>query len=241
MDLLLIQHIFLCDAFSNFCDGSPVQNENVQDENMDDLIDGPRFHELALKIAEPFSWVGPILGYDFNVDDGDDEQESIEVLFDSNSGSDGVAKPITQSQPSRTQSQFQSQSNEHVGHYSSLNLEAMHTRTFPRFGIVDGGQISSLTGENELEIGQQFRDKKAVLFGIKNSSIRRSVEYKVLELDHIKYHDKCKYFRNGCNWSICVTYHWKKELWEICKSRPSWTLTLFVTPYFPWCKLIRLF
>ena len=47
----------------------------------------------------------------------------------------------------------------------------MHTRTFPGFDIVDGGQISSLTRENELEVGQQFRDKEAMLFAIKNYSI----------------------------------------------------------------------
>ena len=44
---------------------------------------------------EPFSWVGLISGYDFSVDDGDDEEEFVEVPFDSNSGSDGVAEPIT--------------------------------------------------------------------------------------------------------------------------------------------------
>ena len=84
--------------------GCPMQNENVQGENVDDLIGGPSFHQLALQIAESFSRVGPISGYDFSVDDGDDEEEPVEVLFDSDSGSDGVAEPIAQSQPSWTQS-----------------------------------------------------------------------------------------------------------------------------------------
>ena len=79
----------------------------------------------------------------------------------------------------------------------------MHVSTFLGFsGIVDGGDILGLPGENELHVGQQFPNKEAVLFAIKNYSIRRSVEYKVLELDHIKYHGKCKHFRNGCSWSI---------------------------------------
>ena len=197
---------------------SPVQNENIQEENADDLMGGPSFHQLAMQIAQPLSRVGPISGGDFSVDYGDDEEEPVEIPFDSDSGSDGVAaEPITESQPYRTQSQFQSQSSEHVGHYSSLNLEAMHARTFPGFSIGGGGEFPSLTGENELQVGQQFRDKEAVLFAIKNYSIRRSVEYKVLESDHIKYHGKCKYFGNGCNWSIRVSYRQKKELWEIRK------------------------
>ena len=78
--------------------------------------------------------------------------------------------------------------------------------TFPGFGIVDGGKILSLTRVNKLKMGQQFRDKKVVLFVIKNYSIQKLVEYKVLKSDHIKYHDKCNHFGNGCNWSICVTY-----------------------------------
>ena len=235
---------------------SPVQNENIQEENADDLMDGPSFHQLAMQIAQPLSRVGPISGGDFSVDYGDDEEEPVEIPFDSDSGSDGVAaEPITESQPYRTQSQFQSQSSEHVGHYSSLNLEAMHARTFPGFSIGGGGEFPSLTGENELQVGQQFRDKEAILFVIKNYSIRRSVEYKVLESDHIKYHGKCKYFGNGCNWSIHVSYRQKKELWEIRKyngphtcvsaslsqDHPHWTLMLFVPPYFPWYKLIQLF
>ena len=93
----------------------------------------------------------------------------------------------------------------------------MHSRTFPGFGIGDRGEIPSLIRENELQVGQQFRGKEVVLFAIKNYSIRKSVKYKILESDHIKYQDKCKYFENWCSWSICVTYRQKKELWEIRK------------------------
>ena len=79
-----------------------------------------------------------------------------------------------------------------------MNLEVMHVSTFPGLlGVVDGGDISGLTRENELQVGQQFCDKEAVLFSIKNCNIQRSVESKVLELDHIKYYDKCKHFGMG--------------------------------------------
>ena len=86
----------------------------------------------------------------------------------------------------------------HVSHYSSLNLEAMHGSTFLGInGIVDGDDILGLPRENELEVGQQFPDKEAILFAVKTYSIRRSVKHKVLELNHIKYHSKCKHFENG--------------------------------------------
>ena len=55
-----------------------------------------------MQITEPLLWVDLIVSYDFIVDDGDDEEEPVEVPFDSDSGSDGVVEPITQSQPSRT-------------------------------------------------------------------------------------------------------------------------------------------
>ena len=84
-----------------FAMASHVQNENVLNENADDLISGPSFQQLAMQIVKPFSRDGPIVGYDFSVDDKDDEEESGEVSFDSDSGLDGVVEPITQSQPSR--------------------------------------------------------------------------------------------------------------------------------------------
>ena len=91
--------------------------------------------------------------------------------------------PATQSQPWNNESQVwsQSQLHEHVAHYGSLNLEGNHRSTFPGIsGIVNGGDILGLLGENELEIRQQFPDNEAVLFVVKTYSIRRSVEYKVL-------------------------------------------------------------
>ena len=48
-------------------------------------MSGPSFHQLTMQIAEPLSWVGPIAGYDFIVDDVDNEKELVEVLFDSGS------------------------------------------------------------------------------------------------------------------------------------------------------------
>ena len=78
-----------------FAMASPVQNENVQNENADDLMGDPSFHQLAMQIVKLLSRVGPNTSYDFTIDDGDDKEEPIEVPFDSDSGEDEVAKPIT--------------------------------------------------------------------------------------------------------------------------------------------------
>ena len=103
---------------------SHVQNKNVHNKNTDDLIGGPSFQQFVMQIAEPLLREALIAGY------GDDEEQPVEAPFDSDNGSDGVVEPITQSQPLRTQSQFQSQTSKYVGHYSTLNLEAMHRPLF---------------------------------------------------------------------------------------------------------------
>ena len=57
-------------------------------------------------------------------------------------------------------------------HYGFLNLEDMHKSTFLGISnIVDGGDILGLSGENELEVGQQFPNKEGVLFAVKTYNI----------------------------------------------------------------------
>ncbi|MED6197433.1 hypothetical protein PIB30_056459 [Stylosanthes scabra] len=55
-----------------------------------------------------------------------------------------------------------------------------------------GSHGSNVTGE--FHIGQIFQSKDEALLALKNYSIRRGVEYRVLESDHEKYHGKCKEF-----------------------------------------------
>ena len=50
-----------------------------------------------MEITAPLSQHGPIAGYDFIVDNGDDQDEPDEVSGDSNSGEDGEAVPATHS------------------------------------------------------------------------------------------------------------------------------------------------
>ncbi|MED6129315.1 hypothetical protein PIB30_106700, partial [Stylosanthes scabra] len=74
---------------------------------------------------------------------------------------------------------------DHPGHFTSLNLNAMR----PDRSFLQGGPDEDPT--NEFEVGQQFDNKEAVLMAVKTYSIRRAVEYKILESDQLKYSVRC--------------------------------------------------
>ncbi|XP_016207134.1 uncharacterized protein LOC107647580 [Arachis ipaensis] len=73
-------------------------------------------------------------------------------------------------------------------HFSTLNLEAL---------------------------GQQADNKDEAVLSVKDYSIRHGVEYRVLKLDHLKYHGKCKEFGKGCTWLICISLRTRKSTWEV--------------------------
>ncbi|XP_052116380.1 uncharacterized protein LOC127746587 [Arachis duranensis] len=50
---------------------------------------------------------------------------------------------------------------------------------------------------------------------VKDYSICRGVEYRVLESDHLKYHEKCKEFGKGCSWLIRISLRARKGTWEV--------------------------
>ncbi|RYR71736.1 hypothetical protein Ahy_A02g005964 isoform B [Arachis hypogaea] len=88
-------------------------------------------------------------------------------------------------------------------HFSSLDLDAM--------------------------VGQQFQDKDEALLSVKTYSIRRGVQYKVVESDHRRYVGKCSEFGNGCTWLIRLSLRKRKGIWEVkryngphtCMPRPG--------------------
>ncbi|XP_015963416.1 uncharacterized protein LOC107487312 [Arachis duranensis] len=93
-----------------------------------------------------------------------------------------------------------------------------------------GGGASSSGGVAEFQVSQQFQHKEKVVFSVKTYSIRRGVEYKVLELDHRKYHGKCKEFRSGCVWLIWVSLCKHKGIWEIKRyNDPHTYLTISIS------------
>ncbi|RYR20178.1 hypothetical protein Ahy_B03g065261 isoform E [Arachis hypogaea] len=70
-------------------------------------------------------------------------------------------------------------------------------------------------GVNEFQVGQQFQDKDEALFNVKTYSIRRGVQYKVVESDYRRYVGKCSEFGNGCTWLIRMSLRQRKGIWEV--------------------------
>ncbi|MED6110757.1 hypothetical protein PIB30_045745 [Stylosanthes scabra] len=68
---------------------------------------------------------------------------------------------------------------------------------------------------DEFEVGQKYADKEAVMLAVKTYSIRRSVEYKILESNRLKYVVQCAQFGPVCQWSIHISYRRKQEIWKI--------------------------
>ncbi|MED6134958.1 hypothetical protein PIB30_041843 [Stylosanthes scabra] len=92
----------------------------------------------------------------------------------------------------------------------------------PDSGSSNGAQVSQ--GSNipaEFHVGQSFHSKEEAVIAVKNYNIRRGVEYKVMESDHVKYMGKSKEFGNGCTWLIrprsCLK-HGKGS----CTATPMW-------------------
>ncbi|XP_016195339.1 uncharacterized protein LOC107636335 [Arachis ipaensis] len=72
-------------------------------------------------------------------------------------------------------------------HYSTLDLGAISqptesTPTFGGQGLHEGNSVA------EFQVGQSFHSKEEAVLTVNDYSIRRGVEYRVMESDHLKYH-----------------------------------------------------
>ncbi|MED6133252.1 hypothetical protein PIB30_026711 [Stylosanthes scabra] len=65
----------------------------------------------------------------------------------------------------------------------------------------------------EFIVGHRMPNRKAVLMAMKNYSIRRNAEYKVIESDRLKYHCHCKHYTAGCPWMIWVSLRQNLGFW----------------------------
>ncbi|XP_025634180.1 uncharacterized protein [Arachis hypogaea] len=80
------------------------------------------------------------------------------------------------------------------------------------------------------------QNKDEVVLSVKDYSICRGVEYRVLESDHLKYHEKCKDFGKGCSWLIPNLLRARKGTWEVDEStvyfhRLFWTFSPCIEPF----------
>ncbi|RYR74095.1 hypothetical protein Ahy_A02g008712 [Arachis hypogaea] len=97
-------------------------------------------------------------------------------------------------------------------HYHSLDLDTMHER-IPIYDTC--GVDYNLDGGVEFQIGHRFRSQEAVLQGVKNYSIHRSAEYRMIESDWLKYHVQCRQANSGCQWSLRVALRQNLGYWEV--------------------------
>ncbi|MED6144798.1 hypothetical protein PIB30_018838 [Stylosanthes scabra] len=63
----------------------------------------------------------------------------------------------------------------------------------------------NMDGGVEFTVGHRMPNQNAVLTAVKNYSIRRNAEYKVIESDRLKYHCRCEHYTAGCPWMIRVS------------------------------------
>ncbi|XP_015953329.1 uncharacterized protein LOC107477772 [Arachis duranensis] len=131
--------------------------------------------------------------------DDDSDQEPVDIIGDSDD--DTGANPHAQHGPSSSASQ------QYPPHFSTLNLEVLGQQE-------DGGNTVG-GSSTEFQIGQSFQNKDEAVLSVKDYSIRRGVEYRVIESDHLKYHGKCKQFGKSCTWLIRVALRARKGTWEV--------------------------
>ncbi|XP_025617212.1 uncharacterized protein [Arachis hypogaea] len=95
-----------------------------------------------------------------------------------------------------------------------LNVEATcqqpdDAHTFSYQGLHDGNT------SGKFQIGQSFQTKEEVVMSVKDYSIRRGVQYRVMESHHLKYVRRCKEFENGYTWMIRMAFRQRKSKWEV--------------------------
>ncbi|MED6175793.1 hypothetical protein PIB30_081691 [Stylosanthes scabra] len=81
-------------------------------------------------------------------------------------------------------------------HFHTLHLHDMREELMEGFG--GGGDDYDVAGGEEFRVGHRFSTREAVQMAVKNYSIRRTAEYRVVESDPYKYVCRCKQYGAGC-------------------------------------------
>ncbi|XP_015958594.1 uncharacterized protein LOC107482579 [Arachis duranensis] len=153
------------------------EGSNVKVRNVDLMDDDVKSHDGSA-IRDPMMdqyEVNPDDGYNADEeppeisDDGDEEEEMNYY------GDTQIA--LTQLAISRP--------NDWPDHFMRLNLDAMTSD----WSLTQGGPEEDPS--NEFEVGQQFKNKEEVVLAVKQYSIRRDAEYKIVESDQLRYNAQC--------------------------------------------------
>ncbi|XP_057740552.1 uncharacterized protein LOC130957725 [Arachis stenosperma] len=144
------------------------------------------------------------------LDDPEDDDVEPDMIADDSGDGAGASEHVGAGGGSSSGTQ------QYPPHFSSLDLDAMRQEGVPGqpagFGARDAEGSAGLT---KFQVGQQFPDKEEALLSVKTYSIRRGVQYKVVESDYRRYVGKCFEFGNGCTWLIRLSLRQRKGVWEV--------------------------
>ncbi|RYR05599.1 hypothetical protein Ahy_B06g085446 isoform C [Arachis hypogaea] len=127
-------------------------------------------------------------------DDPDDDDVEPDMIAD-DSGDD-----LGASHPRRATGGSSSGTQQYPPHFSSLDLDAMRHDKNP-------GQPAGF--------GARDTEGSAGMTEFQTYSIRRGVQYKVVESNYRRYVGKCSEFGNGCTWLIRLSLRQRKGIWEV--------------------------
>ncbi|KAL4286826.1 hypothetical protein AHAS_Ahas19G0125000 [Arachis hypogaea] len=153
------------------------EGSNVEVRNVNLIDDNLESHD-GFAIRDPM-----MEQYEVNHDDAEDaDKEPPEILDDGDGEEDMNYYGDTQialTQPAIFQPY------DRLDHFTRLNLDALTSDC----SFTQGGPEEDPS--NEFEVGQQFGSKEEVMLAVKHYSIRRTVEYKIVESDHWRYNARC--------------------------------------------------
>ncbi|XP_057747909.1 uncharacterized protein LOC130967104 [Arachis stenosperma] len=154
--------------------------------------------------------VAPVGVGDGFLDDEEEDDVEPDMIDDDSADDIGATGPALEVGGSSSGTQ------QYPPHFFSLDLDAMRHEGVLGHAVGFGARdAEGTTGLTEFQVGQQFQDKDEALLSVKTYSIRRGVQYKVVESDHRRYVGKCSEFGNGCTWLIRLSLRKRKGIWEV--------------------------
>ncbi|XP_016199456.1 uncharacterized protein LOC107640450 [Arachis ipaensis] len=82
-----------------------------------------------------------------------------------------------------------------------------------------------IVADGEFVVGMEFSSREAGIKVRKEYTLRRSVDYRVYELEPLTFYAKCTQYGSGCNWLIKVSMISRKYCWVIRRYNGSHTCT----------------
>ncbi|XP_057734682.1 uncharacterized protein LOC130950163 [Arachis stenosperma] len=116
------------------------------------------------------------------LDDPEDDDVEPDMIADDSGDDIGASEPVGAG------GGYSSATQQYPPHFLSLDLDAMRQEGVPGqpagFGARDAEGSAGLT---EFQVGQQFQDKDEAMLSVKAYSIRRRLQYNVVEYDYRRY------------------------------------------------------